>query len=141
MKSLFIGLFLIHTLCFCQQKKDSKVIVSVTDTSGIFNRVALYLVNRGYSLDRKDKEIGYISTQSKKPTKWRPEMKVLVIISGSQLTITGSADVRGRLSIDGLGSSGIFDQIVFTGKNTTMRDCWDELVEIGKQFGSITFSR
>lgn len=48
MKYLFIGLFLIPVICFSQQKGDSKIIVTINDTSNIYNLIKVALVKSDF---------------------------------------------------------------------------------------------
>lgn len=142
MKHLFtLLLTCILSYSFAQTKGDSKVIVKPSDTLNLFNRVALYLVERGYALERKDSELGYITTQPKKLTKWWPDTKITAFIKDGVITLSGFADVSGRIDITGTKSSGTFDPIVYVGKNAAMRPSWDELVTIGNRFGSLSYSK
>lgn len=142
MKYLF--LFLVSAICFVsygQSKGDSKIIAAVSDTVNVFNRIALFLVQRGYTIETKDSELGYISTQPKKLSKWLPEVKVNAVISGNKITLSGFGDTGGLLTPNGLKSTGTFDPITYTGKNNFMRDCWNELVAIGKELGQLSFAK
>jgi hypothetical protein len=132
MKSLLIGLFLIPTLCFCQQKKDSKVIVSVSDTSNLFNRITLALYEKGYTLDTKDESVGFIKTKEKEMEDYFAYQSMTVFIKQGVITLTSK--IR-------LGGVGTFDVEYMGERKNAFTASWNEVVSFGKQFGTVSFSR
>lgn len=142
MKTVFTFFVLFVSVgSFGQKRGDNKIVVTVSDTSDLFRRVALVLVDKGYSLDKKDKELGYITTEPKKLTKWRPEMKITAQIRDSRIILSGFADTKGKLAVDGLHSSGTFDPIVYASNGSIMSYCWNELVDLGKKLGTLSFTK
>jgi hypothetical protein len=136
MKAILLSLVLIPTLCFSQQKKDSKIIVTASDSVNLVNRLSLALYEKGYSLEQKDEGLGFISTSEKQMEKFALKMKLKVLIKGSVITITGEAGTV----MDGIPIS---TAITFNGsKRSPMMDGWKEMESIAKQFGNnVSYSK
>jgi hypothetical protein len=63
-------LFLICSLTsFCQEKKDSKIIVTLVDTSGLFEKVAKVLLENDYDLENQRQGIGFYYHKRQRPKK------------------------------------------------------------------------
>src|SRR5688572_30273980 len=50
---------------YTQEKKDSKVIIKIADTTGVLNKISLVLYERGYSILQKDEQLKFIATDEK----------------------------------------------------------------------------
>lgn len=139
MKNILLGLFLISTIsASAQKKKDSKVIVSISDTTDIFNKVVRTLYENGYSVTIKD-EIGrFIETDWLQLKKTAGKVKTRLLFTDS--TITFSSKYRfafksefGEMEAD-ISNAG--------SKGSDMRIYWDELVRVAKIFGDkLTYSK
>jgi hypothetical protein len=142
MKStLLFSVFLICTMVSLgQQKKDTKITVTANDSS-LFNKAVLLLYQRGYTLKEKDKELGFIATNDKSIKGTIVRLKVFV--KDSSLTLTGdvynslaSALMRGSAVSNISKDESYYVPIQNMGmKGSGMRDAWNELVSVAKQFG------
>lgn len=140
MKQILLCLFLICTLSsFGQKNKDRKIIVAVSDTTNLFNRVAQAFYEKEYTLDNKDQQAGFISTKEKAiKAGFSTDVKLRVQIKDSILTFTGEM----RVNLSMMGQPPSFDPIYNWGmKNTPARLSWQEMELIAKQFGTVTYSK
>lgn len=143
MKKLIVCLFLIPTLAFGQSKKDTKISVTTTDTSGLFKRVALAMYERGYTFENKDDQLQFISTHPKQLQKWSAEMKFRMLVKDSTVSITGSIALNVELSLGGVKSTKSFSDIYYGGaKNSPLREAWVEMDTIARLIGGkVTYSK
>lgn len=138
MKTLItIGLFLICTVCHSQEKKDSKIIVAVSDT-GIFNKVVLKLYEEGYTLETKDPSLGFIATNEKAtPNSGIASIKVHILVKDSSLTFSGLFAPNLEQKFMGMKVQRTFNPITFVGEKGGMpKMCWRVMEALAKQFGS-----
>lgn len=142
MKYFLILLFFPASL-FAQQKKDSKVIVTVSDTSNLFNRVALQFYERGYTLEQKDQQVGFISTTEKPLKKTSGSVKIRALIKDSTITFTAVNALDIEVEILGIKSERTFEPVGFFGaKNSINMKSWNEMKSIAESFGgTITYSK
>jgi hypothetical protein len=141
---LVSALFLMCTLSsFAQEKKDAKITVTVKDTINLFNRVALALYEKGYSLANKDSQAGFIATDEKPVPKTAGSMKIRALVKDSTITFTGLMAIDVEMKILGTKLERTFDPVTFWGeKNGSYKICWREMESIAKQFGDkITYSK
>lgn len=147
MKYIYIFLFLVPSICFAQTKNDTKIIVSNPDTS-LFNKVCLLLYERGYTLKEKDKELGFVATNDKSVK--GSTLRLRFLIKDTTVAITGdvyndfaSALVRGTLASNTSKDETYYLPIRNAGmKNSGLRDAWNEMLSIAKQFGNqITYAK
>src|SRR5258706_14883643 len=92
MKTVLFFLLLVPAICFSQKRLDTKIIVSVSDTIGLYEKVRLAFVNNEFivkdnrNLDtlityaRETNPMGYVIAQA--------------IISGNKVTISGRFSFR-----------------------------------------------
>jgi hypothetical protein len=137
MKQILLCLFLICALySLGQQKNDSKVIVTVTDTANLFNRLAMAFYEKGYTMETKDESAGFINTKEKEMDKYSPYQTIRAFIRGN--TIMLSSKIR-------MGSLGTFDieyNKAMDKYKTAYSAAWNEMKDIAKQFGNnITYSK
>lgn len=133
MKLLAICL-LLSIGCYSQSKGDSKIIVNVTDTANLFTRVVKSLYERGYTMEAK--EMGFIVTNDKDLKKYPFKIKVSISVNGS-MTITGKIKPAYKTEFE----NSYFD-VSFKGeKNNPFKEAFAEMAEIGKLFGSISYSK
>jgi hypothetical protein len=135
---LIFGLFLIPALSFAQTRKDTKIIVVPSDTSNLVNRIALALIEKGYSIEQKDPSIGFIASGEKTMKTVAASTKVRALVKDSTIVFTGlfAFDIK-------MGTERTFDPVEYrTDKNNLYRKAWDEIYLIAKEFGdSISFSK
>jgi hypothetical protein len=133
MKYILVILFLIPTLCFAQQKNDTKVIVSVSDTANLFNRLAAAFYKRGYTLETKDESVGFINTKEQEMKNYSPFQTIRAFISGNTITLTSK--IR-------MGNLATFDVTFNNRKKNAFVAAWEEMEDLAKQFGNqITYSK
>lgn len=133
MKYILASLFLICTLSsFSQQKKDTKVIVAVSDTTNIFNRLTKAFYEKGYTLETKDETAGFINTKEKEMDKYTPFQTIRAFVSGN--TITFTSKIR-------MGNLGTFDIEFYNRRKNAYVAAWEEMESIAKQFGTLTYSK
>ncbi len=140
MKHLLLSLFLIPVLCQAQEKKDSKIIVTVKDTTNLFNRLAGVFYKQEYTLDNKDQSAGFISTKEKSIKSSYPvDVKMRALIEGNTVTITGEV----RLNVSVMNQPPSYDQIKFWGfKKSVARSAWEEMQKIADKLdGQISYSK
>jgi hypothetical protein len=124
---LLIYLLLIPCLSFAQSKGDTKVIVTATDTANLFNRVAMVLYEKGYSLAQKDESLQYMAT-NEKATKYA-NVKINVLVKGNEVTLYGDMDATFTIIVD-------YEPIVFRGVNGSLyKRVFAELQSIAEKIG------
>jgi hypothetical protein len=125
MKMLF-ALLLCPFLSFAQSKGDTKIIITAPDSTGLFNKVALALYEKGFSLLQKDQPLQMIATE--KVTKWT-HIKANAFVKGNQVTLSGSFDHLFTVAVD-------FEPIVYRGmKGSAYRTTFAELQAIADAIG------
>lgn len=72
-------------------KKSNRIIGHYNDTAGLFKKVLIKMVDRGYSIDNKDSEAGLINFRIPSIPGYSPEGVVRMIIRDSTLTMSGAA--------------------------------------------------
>ena len=134
MRYRFILLILSPLFSFSQAKNDSKIIVTVSDTSNLFNRVLLQLYENGYALENKDEVLKFAATKEKNLGKGATLLKVKVLVKDSTLTLTGLVGSYVQLIKT---DSPVFIPVEYRGmKGSSIRIAWEEMLNISKQFGS-----
>jgi hypothetical protein len=124
MKLLLI-LLLCPLLSFAQSKGDTKVIITVADSAGLFNKVAMALYEKGYSLTQKDESLHFLAT-SEKPIKWA-NIKMNALVKGKEIILSGFYDAT-------LFAIVKFEPIVY--RNTKFdRNNFAELQSIAEKIG------
>lgn len=140
MKLFFVALFLIPVLCLSQQKKDTKVMASISDTTNQLNKVAMYFLENGYTINQKDADLKFVSTNEK--TVGSMSIKINALIKDSVIVFTGEVANNVTMSFGGVKVERTFYPISFAGmKGSDLRKAWEILVSIGKQFGSVSYSK
>jgi hypothetical protein len=72
--------------------KSNRIILHFKDTTGLFTQLARLLIDRGYDIDMKDRELGILRT---KPTplrggsSWSDQVEILSIFRDSTITFSG----------------------------------------------------
>lgn len=118
-----------------QERLDKKVIVTVTDTAGIFKRVGLYLLEQGYTIESKYDDLQTLTTGAH-PFKgsFAATYKVGVQVKGAELIVTGLT----RLEIVLFGTQpSNYDPVDYrTNKGHLHRKVWEQMELIAKNFGT-----
>jgi hypothetical protein len=143
MKYLLI-LLLAPCLSFGQQKKDNKIIVTVSDTANLFNRVIKTLYAAGYIVDVKDEENNFLSTKEKSlPKDASTSVIIKAFINSNIVTFSGEGASNVTFSLGGAKAERTFTGIYYGGmKGSSLRNSWNELDAIAKQLGGIiTYSK
>jgi hypothetical protein len=134
MRYVFIFSLLIPTLSFAQQKKDTKIIVTVQDTTNILNRIALALYEKGYTLDQKDEAVKFIATKEKAIAVWKMPIKVRALVKNNTIVLSGDYIPP---------TDNKWNEVNFRGHKKSMdMQAWDELRGIAESIGNqITYSK
>jgi hypothetical protein len=130
-------LFLVFfpVICFGQQKKDSKIIVTVQDTANLFDRVTLQLYERGYTLEQKDQALGFLSTTEKPLPKATGSIKVKAIMKDSTITFSAVQALDFEVQLFGTKMQRTFEPVHYIGaKNSINMKAWNELQAIAELF-------
>ena len=129
---MFILLF-ISIAVSAQKNHDTKIIVSPTDTTNLFNRVVLHLKKNGYTLHNKNERSGFILTKEKNLGQEATLLKVRIWVKGPKLIVYGF--VGSYIQIIGTETP-YFARVAYSGiKGSSMRIAWKELDAIAKSFG------
>jgi hypothetical protein len=132
-----LAFLLCPLLSFSQSKKDTKIIVSLSDTNSIVNRVSTAFHERGYSLENKEGD--FVSTKEKSIKAGFPTaVKLRAFLSGNTLTFTGEY----KVDVAVMGQPPTWDQISFTGfKGSAAKLSWEEMDKIARNFGTVSYSK
>lgn len=118
-------------------KKSSKIIVMPSDTSGMLNRIALVLLDKGFEIDKKDTELRTVSTKERSMPKGSAQTKVQAMINDTAIVFTSTLCVQLEYSVYGTTIKPTFDPVTYSGiKGSYMRVAWNELDEIARKFGN-----
>lgn len=144
MRKFMILALLIPALSYAQQKKDSKIIVKVSDTTSLYNNIIRQLYQRGYIVEQKDEQNGFIATKEKTlPNDATTSVIIKAIVDSGNITLTGEVADNVTMSIGGAKLQRRFTPIYYGGmKGSSLRNSWNELNAIASQFGrEITYAR
>jgi hypothetical protein len=133
-----VSLLLLPFISIGQNKKDTKIIVTVTDTTNLFNRLALAFIEKGYTLEQKDKELGFIATGEKTHPKMAASKKLRAQIIKGTIIFTGLVALDSQIA----GLARTFDPLQYRGaKGSVFMDAWEEMKGIASQFGTLAYSK
>ncbi len=143
--NLFTILFFIFSSVSLSQqpiKKDTKIIVSPSDSANLFNRIVMALYEKGYSIETKDEQLKFIASTEKAFGSW--SLKIRVMIKDSAIIFSGQYAENYTISIFGGGIGGktekTFQELYYyTGafsKGNDFRKAWDILDSFAKEFGT-----
>jgi uncharacterized lipoprotein len=144
MKLIFsLALLLISTASICQNKKDTKIIITPKDTSAVFKNVVLAFFERGYTADQQSEEMGIFSTKQRE---LKNDASTLVRfraqIKDGKIIITGDAALNGKIELFGVESEIMFFEIYFGGaKKSGLRNAWNEMDLIAKSLGEVSYAK
>jgi hypothetical protein len=126
MKLLLI-LIICPLLSFAQSKGDTKIIITVPDSTGLFNKVAMVLYEKGYSLAQKDESLHYMAT-NEKATKYA-NVKIYALTKGNEVILSGDMDGTFTVIVD-------YEPITFRGmKGSLYKRVFAELQAIADKIG------
>jgi hypothetical protein len=103
------------------KNKSNRIILHFKDTTGLFIRFAKDLIDRGYDLETKDRDLGLIKTKpTDQPGGWSFKNEIKAVIRDSTLTLS-----------DNMYSGGYkFDLYYVTKKGIIHYKAWVHLMEI-----------
>lgn len=129
---------LICFACYSQSKGDSKIVVQVADTSGLFNKVALYFYENGYTIASKDPALGFLATDEK--SLGSRSIKVNALVKDSAIVFTSQWANNVTLDFGGVKTERIFYPVKFVGmKGSDIRIAWEEMSKVAKSFGEVSY--
>jgi hypothetical protein len=144
MRQALLILLLLPAVTFAQNKKDTKIIVTVADTANLFNRIAKMFYQRGYSLTQKDEVNGFLATDGKE-VQYLGLSRYRALIQDSTVTLTGEIAFNSYSNkvISGTDVNNEYSPVSFSGmKGSLIRKSWDEMQEIAKLIGEkITYAK
>lgn len=145
MKRLLILVsFLIPTLAFAQEKKDTKIFIHMRDTAGAVNKIIKVFYERGFTIDQKDLENGFVLTKERTvPDDNAASMIVKAFVKDSSVVLSGSIALNVTFSLGGAKAERTFVEMWYGGaKKSSLRLAWNELETVAKLIGSkITYSK
>ncbi|OQP58825.1 hypothetical protein A3860_39330 [Niastella vici] len=100
MKKIYLSFFLLLTgvAALAQDttapvlNKSNRIILHFTDTTGKFTQLARLLIDRGYDIDMKDRELGILRTQPsplRGASFWTDRVEIKTIFKDSTITFSG----------------------------------------------------
>jgi hypothetical protein len=102
------------------KNKSNRIILHFRDTTGVFIKLSKDLIDRGYDLDTKDREIGIIKTKARNlPGGWSHSVEVRCLFRDSTVTISATQP-----------KDFTFDIFYTTRKGSTFYQTWNELLFI-----------
>lgn len=145
MKLIALFLVLIPLISFSQTppKKATKVIVHVADSSNtLMSKLTMVLFEKGYTIEQKNDSLKLVSTGEKSHPKQSVSTKIRVAIKDTCMVFTGTHALDLHLTLYGVTTARTFDPTYYGGmKNSPLRKAWDEMVDIAKLFGPISFEK
>jgi hypothetical protein len=124
--------FLLHAQS--PKKKDTKIIVTTSDTSNLISRISVALFEKGYNPDYKDEKAGIVISKEKDFGTY--SVRIRVLIKDSIITFSGQGRFYTLLKGD---KDEDFNEIYFGGmKGSDIRNAWDQVESIARQFGAIS---
>jgi hypothetical protein len=143
MKRLFTVLLLLPMVVFSQQKKDTKIIATVSDTSKLFDKVINLLYTEDYIVKVEDKERGMIVTEARN-LKADATTKVFykLRLSDSTITISGQAKIDMEFTFGSVKTEMSYIDVYFGGsKGSGLRKAWNEMDRLAKELGSVSYTK
>lgn len=119
-------------------KKANKIIVLAKDSANILlDRIAGVLYDKGFVIENKDEKVKFISTKDLASKKWVTIYKIKARINDTAIIFTGQ--IAFNKDTDFLGikeTTKTYWDIDYSGsKNSSMREAWNIMDAIAKQFG------
>jgi hypothetical protein len=118
-------------------KNDTKIKVTVSDTTGLLKKITLALYENGYSVNFKDEQLQFIESTEKAIANNQYSVIIRALIKDSAVIFTG------QVANNEFSRSGIFrpERVFFnvhyeTWKSTNFRLAWDEIASFANNFGT-----
>jgi hypothetical protein len=144
MKKLIVCLFLIPSLCFAQEKKDTKIIIHLSDTAGAVNKIVKVFYERGFTIDQKDLENGFVLTKERTvPDDNAASMIIKAFVKDSSVVLSGSIALNVTFSLGSAKAERTFVEMRYGGaKKSSLRLAWNELESVARLIGGkVTYSK
>lgn len=117
-------------------RKSSRIIVAPIDSTGLLNRIALALLDKGFEIDKKDSELRTVTTKERSMPKGAAQTRIQARIVDTAIVFTSTLCVQIEMNVYGTSIKPTFDPVTYSGiKGSYMRVAWNELDEIAKMFG------
>lgn len=103
------------------KNKSNRIILHYKDTTGLFIRLAKDLIDRGYEIETKDRDLGIVKTKpTDQPGGWSFKNEIKAVFRDSTITFS-----------DVMYSGGYkFDLLYVTRKGIIHYKAWNHLMEI-----------
>lgn len=140
---LFLMLLFLPVFAFAQQKKDSRIVVHITDTSRLFDKVINQLYTEDYIVKVDDKAHGLIVTEQRA---LKNDESILVIyklrLTDTAITFTGEGALNATIKLFGVETGPTFSSLYYGGsKSSGLRKAWNEMDRLAKTFGSVRYMK
>jgi hypothetical protein len=141
MQYRFLFLLLIPTLSFAQSKHDTKIIATVQDTTGLFNRVSLAFYEAGYTMEQKDDALKFLATAPKIiPSYNTGNLKIRALIKGNTIIFSGVFTTGIDLIVK--TKENTYYDIEYRGsKGGLFMETWRMMEAVAKQFGTLAYTK
>lgn len=119
-------------------KKASKIIVLVKDSANtLLDRLSGFLFDRGYTIDNKDEKVKYITTKGQPSKSYGTISTIRARINDTAIVFTGQIALNSDRDILGIKRAELsYMNVDYRGsKKSAMREAWNELDAIARQFG------
>ena len=134
-----IIILLISVVSYSQDKPPkgtTRMAVTVTDTTNLYNRISLLLYEKGFSIDNRDQGLGFIASSEKVVNDFC-SMKVHILIKDSTVTITPFLATNISTGSGMFKTERSFETIKYGGmKGSGQRIAWEETMSIAAAFGT-----
>lgn len=126
-QSILILLTLLAFKVYSQQttepvkNKSNRIVLHFKDTSGLFTKLAKTLIDMGYEIEEKDRDLGTLKTKpTDQPGGWSFKNEIRAVFRDSTITLS-----------DNMYSGGYkFDLFYVTRKGVIHYKAWNHLMEI-----------
>lgn len=117
-------------------KKSTKIIVIAKDSANsLLNRIAGVLYDKGFTIENKDEQVKFISTKDLPSRQWMTVYKVKARINDTAIVFNGQIAFNKDTDILGMKESTKTYWDIESGKGGSMKEGWNILNGIAKQFG------
>lgn len=128
MRILMLTIFLMSGICYAQERGHNVVMATLSDTTGVFDRVIGLLISNGYSIETESAKYGYINTGFKA---WDyHSLSVRVAMDGQRVLFRGKMK---SLMASAMGMGDAEANAEFTNSKSNIRRLgFDELVRLAQ---------
>jgi len=141
MKYTYLLLLLISFNASAQTKGDKKIIVSVSDTANLFSRLALSFLEKGYTLENKDQQLGFLSTKEKSLEKLGASTRMKALIKENSIIFSGDVASDVEMKIWDIKMERTFLPLEYRNNKSAFGYGWKRMEEIAKEFGTLSYSK